>query len=139
MFRPSWEHARVEASQGCYVTDFAQWQEFRGAVLILDTTMLAPGVFALRPVPKPYSSGVWQVPTEDSVLLAWAEVHSIARFRFQRLADSLVGTADRPKTRTSRVVARRIGERRSRARRRRCDRPTVAEGVTVGVRGAATG
>jgi hypothetical protein len=107
VFRPSWEQAWVGAVSGCYETDLGRWPEFSGRVLVLDTTALDPGAFTLRPVPEPYRGGFWRVPTEDSVFLEWAEVHAIARLRFRRVGDTLVGTAERPRQKSWRVVASR--------------------------------
>jgi hypothetical protein len=106
VFRPSWERAWIQAASGCYRTDFARWPEFRGAVLVLDTMSTYPGAFVLKPNPYPYR-GLWRVLTQDSVLVEWAEVHSIARIRFRREGDSLVGTAERPSHQSWRAVATR--------------------------------
>lgn len=107
VFRPSSERSRALSLAGCYKLDLGLWEEFPGRVFVLDTAVLAPGVFVLRPVPKQYDQASWGVRSQDSVLLELAEIHSIVRIRFRQLGDSLVGAAERLQRGPSKVVAHR--------------------------------
>lgn len=106
VFRPSWERAWFLAASGCYTTDFARWPEFQGAVLVLDTVSVYPGAYVLEPSPYPYR-GLWRAPARDSLVLEWAEVHSIARMWLRREGDALRGLAERPGYRSRKIVATR--------------------------------
>lgn len=108
VFRPSLERAWAGTVSGCYKTAFGGWPEFpKDVVLVLDTTALDPGAFVLRPVPEPYDGGSWKPRSQDSLLLEWFDVHSSARIRLRQFGDSLVGMAERPRHKPTRIVAHR--------------------------------
>lgn len=106
-FRPSVERARVSEAAGCYRADLVWWKEYAGGELVLDTLVLAPGAFVLKPSQQDYSMASWQLLPRDSVVLEWAEVDAIARLRLKVTGDSLVGVAAIPRYRARRVVAHR--------------------------------